>query len=128
MTSQRGASVGGAGERTGDIVISGPAAVTAFEDFVAGASARLFTMALLLCGQHRAEAEDLLQGVLERSYRRWPRICRNGDPEPYVRAMLVNAAVDRWRRLRRRPEHPIGGPWNDNAAAHLAGGDQAAVL
>jgi DNA-directed RNA polymerase specialized sigma24 family protein len=33
----------------------------------------------------RAEAEDLLQGVLERAYRRWGRICRDSDPERYVR-------------------------------------------
>jgi len=31
-----------------------------FEEFVAASSARLFTMAVLLSGQHRAEAEDLL--------------------------------------------------------------------
>ena len=38
-----------------------------FEEFVAGSSGRLFTMALLLTGHHRAEAEDLLQDVLERA-------------------------------------------------------------
>lgn len=42
-----------------------------FEEFVAGSSGRLFTMAILLTGRHRAEAEDLLQDVLERAYRRW---------------------------------------------------------
>ena len=78
-----------------------------FEAFVAASSSRLFTLALLVCGHHRAEAEDLLQSVLERAYRRWGRICRDGDPERYVRRMLVNASVDRWRRLRRRPELPV---------------------
>lgn len=52
-----------------------------FEEYVAGVSGRLFTMALLLTGRHRAEAEDLLQDVLERAYRRWGRITRNGDPD-----------------------------------------------
>jgi RNA polymerase sigma-70 factor (sigma-E family) len=75
-----------------------------FEEFVAGSSARLFTLARLLTGGHRAEAEDLLQGAFERAYRRWDRICRRGDPERYVRQTLVNASVDRWRRLRRHPE------------------------
>lgn len=65
---------------------------------MAASSGRLFTLALLVCGHHRAEAEDLLQGVLERAYRRWGRICQRGDPERYVKAMLVNAWVDRWRR------------------------------
>ena len=52
-------------------VIGAVDAAASFEDFVDGSSARLFTMALLLTGRQRAEAEDLLQGVLERAYRRW---------------------------------------------------------
>lgn len=80
---------------------------TSFEEFVAGSSARLFTMARLLTGGHRAEAEDLLQGAFERAYRRWGRISRRADPERYVRQALVNASVDRWRRLRRHPEAPL---------------------
>jgi hypothetical protein len=47
---------------------------SAFDDFVAGWSARLFSTARLLTGGHRAEAEDLLQGAYERAYRRWGRI------------------------------------------------------
>ena len=62
---------------------------------------------MLLTGHNRADAEDLLQAVLERAYRRWRPICRAGDPAPYVRRMLVNAAVDRRRLLRRRPEQPF---------------------
>jgi RNA polymerase sigma-70 factor (sigma-E family) len=94
-----------------------------FEDFVAAASSRLFTLALLVCGHHRAEAEDLLQGVLERAYRRWGRICRDGDPERYVRRMLVNASVDRWRRLRRKPELPVSEPETGQSVA-----DQSSVV
>ena len=93
-----------------------------FEDFVSGSSARLFTMALLLTGRHRAEAEDLLQGVLERAYRRWRRIYQGGDPEPYVRQMLVNASADRWRLLRRRSEEPLGAARADPAAGDAAAG------
>lgn len=80
---------------------------SSFEDFVAGSSARLFTVARLLTGGNRAEAEDLLQGAYERAYRRWGRITRRADPERYVRQILVNASVDRWRKLRRHPEIPL---------------------
>jgi RNA polymerase sigma-70 factor (sigma-E family) len=90
-----------------------------FEEYVAAVSGRLFTMALLLSGQHRAEAEDLLQDVLERAYRRWGKITRNGDPDAYVRQMMINAAVDRWRRTRRRPEEPL-----PVETADIAGRDQ----
>lgn len=108
------------------------AAVTPFEDFVAASSGRLFSMAMLLTGRHRAEAEDLLQGVLERAYRRWHRICKCGDPEPYVRRMLVNASVDRWRRLRRRSEEQLptdlGQLTGRNLGVGAASGDQAAEI
>ncbi len=93
---------------------------SSFEDFVAGSSAQLFTMAKLLTGGHRAEAEDLLQGAYERAYRHWSRICRRADPERYVRQILVNASVDRWRRLRRRPEAPLAVTGADPAAADTA--------
>lgn len=78
-----------------------------FEDFVAATSTRLFTLAMLLAGRSQADAEDLLQDVLERAYRHWPRIVRGGEPEPYIRRMLANAAVDRRRQLRLRPETPL---------------------
>jgi RNA polymerase sigma-70 factor (sigma-E family) len=98
-----------------------------FEEYVAGVSGRLFTMALLLTGRHRAEAEDLLQEVLERAYRRWGRITRNGDPDAYVRKMMVNAAVDRWRRMRYRREEPLmtgsGAIADDDQAGRIADRD-----
>jgi RNA polymerase sigma-70 factor (sigma-E family) len=81
-----------------------------------------------VCGHHRAEAEDLLQGVLERAYRRWGRICRDGDPERYVRRMLVNASVDRWRRLRRKPELPVSEPEGGQAVADQSAADQYGIV
>src|ERR1700722_16546665 len=100
---------------------------SSFEDFVAGSSARLFTMARLLTGGNRAEAEDLLQGAYERAYRRWGRITRRADPERYVRQILVNASIDRWRRIGRHPERPLAGsgaaPRTADTAAAVADRD-----
>jgi RNA polymerase sigma-70 factor (sigma-E family) len=93
---------------------------SSFEDFVAGSSARLFTMARLLAGGNRAEAEDLLQGAYERAYRRWGRITRRADPERYVRQILVNASIDRWRRIGRHPETPLAGSGADPRTADTA--------
>ena len=75
-----------------------------FEDFVCARSSSLLRTALLLTGQNRADAEDLLQVALERAYRHWPKLRREDDPERYVRRILANASADRWRRLARRPE------------------------
>lgn len=90
---------------------------TSFEEFVAGSSPHLFTLARLLTGGHRAEAEDLLQSGFERAYRHWRRISQREDPERYVRQILVNASIDRWRRIRRRPEGPLQLPGGDPAVA-----------
>jgi RNA polymerase sigma-70 factor (sigma-E family) len=117
-------------DRVRDPGLGSRAGRDSFEQFVEGSSSRLLTLAMLLTAHNRADAEDLLQSVLERAYRRWRQICRTGDPAPYVRRMLVNAAVDRGRLLRRRPEQPLaiqdgaGGPGPAGAAAS----DQAAAI
>ena len=117
-------------DRLRDPDLTSTAARDSFEQFVEGSSSRLLTLAMLLTGHNRSDAEDLLQTVLERAYRHWRRICRSGDPAPYVRRMLVNAAVDRGRLLRRRPEQPLlidggaGGP----RPAQTAASDQAAAI
>ena len=80
---------------------------SSFEDYVAASSGRLYTLALLLTGHRRVEAEDLLQDSLERAYRRWDQIIQKGNPDAYVRQVMTNAAVDRWRRERRRREEPL---------------------
>lgn len=92
-----------------------------FEDFVHARSGSLLRTALLLTGQNRAEAEDLLQLALERAYRHWPRICGSDDPERYVRRILANASADRWRRLTRRPEQSLpGGDAGPSVPDHTA--------
>ena len=79
-----------------------------FEEFVRARSSSLLRTALLLTGQSRAEAEDLLQLALEKAYRHWPRICRSAEgPERCVRRILASASTDRWRKLARRPERAM---------------------
>jgi RNA polymerase sigma-70 factor (sigma-E family) len=71
----------------------------AFEEFVLGRQAALFRTAFLLTGD-RGHAEDLLQGALERTYQHWPRVAAAGNPDAYVRRIVVNLANDRWRSRR----------------------------
>jgi len=66
-----------------------------FESFVAASGDRLLRTAYLLTRDH-ALAEDLLQTALTRSWSRWRRI--DGDPEAYVRRVLVNTYASWWRR------------------------------
>jgi RNA polymerase sigma-70 factor (sigma-E family) len=103
------------------------AEVLTFEDFVRARSGSLLRTALLLTGQNRAEAEDILQLALERAYRHWPKICRSDEPERYVRRILANASADRWRRLARRPEQSMSaagaGPVMADHSAEVADRD-----
>lgn len=73
-----------------------------FEEFVQTRSARLLQVAYMLTRDH-ALAEDLLQTALAKCWPRWQRI--EGDPEPYVRATIVNTFNSWWQR-RWRGERP----------------------
>jgi RNA polymerase sigma-70 factor (sigma-E family) len=66
-----------------------------FDDFVATRSPRLLRTAFLLT-RDWALAEDLLQTALARTWEAWRRI--DGDPEPYVRRIIVNTYASSWRR------------------------------
>jgi RNA polymerase sigma-70 factor (sigma-E family) len=77
-----------------------------FTAFVAGASRRLLRSAYLISGD-AGVAEDLLQTALERAYRRWCHVRREGAPEAYVRRIIVNTATDWWRREHRLRSVPL---------------------
>lgn len=85
-----------------------------FEEYVAARRGALLRTAYLLTGQHE-DAEDLVQVALVKAVPKWRRIA--DDPEPYVRRILVNENVSRWRSRRWReqvvevlPEAPSVGP------------------
>ncbi len=66
-----------------------------FDEFVAARSRALLRTAYLLTHDH-ALAEDLLQTSLAKAWFAWKRI--QGEPEPYVRKILVNTYATWWRR------------------------------
>lgn len=84
-----------------------------FDEFVATRSPRLMRTAFLLT-RDWALAEDLLQTALARAWEAWRRI--EGDPEPYVRRIIVNAYASWWRR-RWRGEIPTADLPEATAAA-----------
>ncbi len=71
----------------------------AFRDFVIRQRTRLLRTAYLLTG-HRHDAEDLVQTALIKAVPHWHRI--SGDPEAYVRRILVRENISRWRGRRWR--------------------------
>lgn len=87
-----------------------------FEEFVLARGSALLRTAYLVCGS-RHDAEDLLQAALEKAYRHWSRIEADHSPEPYVRRILVNAAIGRTRRRKVLREVRMAAPPEESTAS-----------
>ncbi|GGO73949.1 RNA polymerase sigma24 factor [Nonomuraea cavernae] len=86
-----------------------------FSAFVAARGTSLLRVAYLACGD-RAEAEDVLQTALERTYRNLHRV-RHESLEPYVRRVIVNTAISRARRRAILSVIPMHSPPETSARA-----------
>ncbi len=75
-----------------------------FRSYVAARSPALLRTAYLLTG-NRADAEDLLQTALAKTYLAWDRIREREAVDGYVRRVMVNTQTSWWRR-RKVDEHP----------------------
>jgi RNA polymerase sigma-70 factor (sigma-E family) len=90
----------------------------AFRSYVAARSAALLRTAYLLTG-NRADAEDLLQTALAKTFLSWDRIRDKEALDGYVRRVMVNTQTSFWRRL--RPESPyevLPDPGEPDRTAH----------
>jgi RNA polymerase sigma-70 factor (sigma-E family) len=70
-----------------------------FTAFVEEHWSRYLRLARMLTGDPHL-GEELLQDSLVRLYTRWRRVSAR-DPHPYLRRMLVNGNISRWRRRHR---------------------------
>jgi RNA polymerase sigma-70 factor (sigma-E family) len=75
-----------------------------FGDYVAARSGSLLRMAFLLT-RNQADAEDLVQAALAKTYQAWDRIEDHKALDGYVRRAMVNTHISWWRR-RRVEEYP----------------------
>jgi RNA polymerase sigma-70 factor (sigma-E family) len=94
-------------------------AADTFADFVLARSPRLLRTAYLLTHDW-ALAEDLLQTSLVKAWSAWRRM--DGDPEPYVRRIIVNTYASWWQR-RWRGEQPTAELPESIVDGHEAGVD-----
>ena len=76
----------------------------AFHEYVTSRSGSLLRMAYLLT-RNRADAEDLVQAALAKTFQAWDRIEDRGAVDGYVRRAMVNTHISWWRR-RRVAEYP----------------------
>ena len=96
-----------------------------FTEFMLGCWPRLVRLGYALTGD-RGLGEDLAQTALAKAYASWPRVVRAGDPEAYVRKIVVNSSRDGFRR-RRVPELLTDSP-PDVMTADMASLEQRPAL
>jgi RNA polymerase sigma-70 factor (sigma-E family) len=75
-----------------------------FREFVSARGRALLRSAYLLTG-NQADAEDLVQSALAKTYQAWDRIEDRNALDGYVRRAMVNTQISWWRR-RRVDEYP----------------------
>jgi RNA polymerase sigma-70 factor (sigma-E family) len=103
------------------------AADAEFTAFMHGRWAQLVRLGYVLTGDLQL-AEDLAQTALAKAYASWPRVRRTGNPEAYVRRIMVNANHDRFRKRRvaeRLMDTLPDAARGDLSSACLAGADPA---
>ena len=75
-----------------------------FREFVVARGRSLLHSAYLLTG-NLADAEDLVQSALAKTYQAWDRIEDRSALDGYVRRAMVNTHISWWRR-RKLEEYP----------------------
>jgi RNA polymerase sigma-70 factor (ECF subfamily) len=78
-----------------------PALITVdFESFYVQTGHRMLSLAYSLTGSW-GDAEDLVQEAYIAAHRRWHVVGGYDDPAAWIRRVIANRAVSRWRRLGR---------------------------
>ena len=87
-----------------------------FREFMRGRWPAMLRLAYGLTGD-LGHAEDVAQAAFARAYASWGRVRRTGDPDAYVRRILINANHGRFRKRRVAertggdlPEAPVADP------------------
>jgi RNA polymerase sigma-70 factor (sigma-E family) len=89
-----------------------PRSEAAFAEFMRGRWPMFVRLGYGLTGDQRL-GEDLARAALAKAYASWPKVLRAGDPDVYVRRIMLNASQG---RLRRRPGRGVRGPRADAVA------------
>ena len=100
---------------------NGTARANGFRDYVMSRSPSLLRAAYLLTG-NRADAEDLVQAALAKTYQAWDRIEDRAALDGYVRRAMINTHISWWRR-RKFEEYPTDELPDQPVADHAGRGD-----
>ena len=98
-----------------------------FREFMRGRWPAMVRLAYGLTGD-QGHAEDVAQAAFARAYASWSRVARTGDPDAYVRKIVINENLGRFRK-RRVAEDLVGAvPEGRPQWAGDAVGDSEALL
>jgi RNA polymerase sigma-70 factor (sigma-E family) len=97
-----------------------------FREYVTARSRALLRTAYLLTG-NAADAEDLVQAALAKTFLAWDRIEDRGAVDGYVRRAMVNTHISWWRR-RRVEEYPTDEIPDQAVADHAVASDLQETL
>jgi RNA polymerase sigma-70 factor (sigma-E family) len=97
-----------------------------FRDYVTARGPSLLRAAYLLTG-NRADAEDLVQAALVKTYLAWNRIEDRGALDGYVRRAMINTHISWWRR-RKVEEYPTDEIPDQAVADHAGASDLQETL
>jgi RNA polymerase sigma-70 factor (sigma-E family) len=92
-----------------------------FREYVRTRTRALLRTAYILTG-NLADAEDLVQSALAKTYVAWDRIADRGAIDGYVRRAIVNTHISWWRRRRLR-EYPTDEVPDQAVADHATSSD-----
>jgi RNA polymerase sigma factor (sigma-70 family) len=98
----------------------------AFREYVLARGAALLRMAVMLTG-NRADAEDLVQAALAKTYLAWDKINDHAALDAYVRRAMINTHISWWRR-RKLDEFPTDELPDQAVADHARDSDLAEVV
>ena len=70
-----------------------------FREFMHGRWPAMVRLAYALTGD-QGHAEDVAQAAFARAYAYWPKVRRTGNPEGYVRRIVINENRNRFRKQR----------------------------
>jgi RNA polymerase sigma-70 factor (sigma-E family) len=97
-----------------------------FRDYVTSRTGSLLRMAYLLT-RNQADAEDLVQAALAKTYQAWDRIEDRNALDGYVRRAMVNTHISWWRR-RRVEEYPTDDIPDRPVSDHAGDGELSDAL
>ena len=97
-----------------------------FRDFMRARWPVMVRLAYGLTGD-QGHAEDVAQAAFARAYASWPRVRRSGNPDAYVRQIVVNENRNRSRK-RRVAERLTGAPPEHGTADATSRYDERSAL